>query len=112
MPASMLYIEDTAFEDCYDVTIKVPYNSVLDEYYNSHSFGNNSKIIRYDAPYYEKSELDKEKLERFLFEMKYKKEHNDYEFRKEMGLLTKEEYERENTWYLDMLSNRDDWDDL
>lgn len=112
LPASLFYIDDEAFKDCYGITIKVPFHSELDEFYNSHALGNDCEIIRYEAHYNGNLEEDKKKCERILFEQKNKRERDNYEFRKEMGLLTKEEYERENDLYLDVTNDQDDWDDI
>ena len=112
LPASLFYIDDEAFKDCYGITIKVPFHSELDEFYNSHALGNDCEIIRYEAHYNGNLEEDKKKCERILFEQNNKREHDNYEFRKEMGLLTKEEYEREYDLYLDVTNDQDDWDDI
>ena len=67
LPSSLLYIGNNAFEDCYNLIIKAPYNTELDEFYsNNHSLGNDCEIIRYDAPSCEKTEHDKKKLEKFI----------------------------------------------
>lgn len=108
LPSSLLYIENDAFEGCYNLVIKVPCHSELDELYNTHSLGDNCEIIRYDAPQYEKTELDKKKLEKFIIEMKYIRDRDDYEFRKDLGLLTKEEYEKENACHYDIMNDIDD----
>ena len=112
MPASLLYIEKAAFYDCSGVTIKVPSNSGIDVLLENCLLGDDCTIIKYDAPVYEKTEYDMNRLKKFLVEMKYKREKNDYEFLKEMGLLTKEEYDKENALYLDMMIDRDYLDDL
>ncbi len=112
LPASLLYIDKDAFKDCYGMTIKVPFHSELDDFFDSCTLEDDCKIIRYNAPAYKKTESDKNRLEKFLFEMKYKRNRDDYEFRKEMGLLTKEEFEEEYALYRDMMVDRDYWDDL
>ena len=108
LPSSLLYIEENAIDDCYQATIKLPYNSFLEEFYNNHSFGTECTIVRYNASYIGNPEADKKKLDLFLLEMKYKRERDDYEMRKEMGMLTREEIEQENAIYLDAMYNDTD----
>lgn len=103
LPASLRFIETNAFDDCHDLTIKVPHSSILDDFYNTHPFGDNCEFVRYKATYKGDWELDKKKCERFLAELRYKRERDDYESRKEMGLLTKEEIEREEAIYFDAI---------
>jgi len=110
IPSTLQHIDADAFEDCSNIVIEVPIGESLR--YWELKIDNVSMIVEYETSTMHNLEELKKKSESFIEAQNIRRKRNNLEFRAEMGLLTKEEYERENACYLDMLSNSDDWDDL
>ena len=60
-------------------------------------------IVEYDAESPNNLEDLKEKCRKFLTIQKFLREQHEREERREMGIMTKEEYDFENMMYFDML---------
>ena len=110
IPSTLQHIDDDTFEDCSNIIMEVPIGE--SPRYWELKIDNVSMIVEYETSTMHNVEELKKKSESFIETQNIRRKRNNLEFRAEMGLLTKEEYERENAWYLDMMSNRDDWDDL
>ena len=110
IPSTMLHIDNNAFVDCYDISLEVPIGTAAT--YKEMNLDGVAEIVEYDTNMSNNINELKASSENFIKIQNYKRERDDYEFRKEMGLLTKEEYERENAWYLDVMNEQDVWDDI
>ncbi len=96
IPATIQHIDDDAFVDCYELYLEVPRGTATK--YREMNFEEVVAIIEYDAEMPSNINELKSASEKFIKIQNYKREQDDYEFRKEMGLLTKEEYYREDAW--------------
>lgn len=96
IPATIQHIDDNAFIDCYELYLEVPRGTATK--YREMNFEGVAVITEYDAEMPSNINELKSASEKFIKFQNYKREQDDYEFRKEMGLLTNEEYYRENAW--------------
>lgn len=111
IPTTIQHIDDNAFVDCYELSLEVPRGTATK--YRELNLDGVSAIVEYDAEMSGDINELKAVSEKFIKIQNYKREQNDYEFRKEMGLLTKEEYDRENAWRYDFMDDPfDDYDDF
>lgn len=109
IPATIQHIDDNAFIDCYELYLEVPRGTATK--YREMNFEGVAVITEYDAEMPSNINELKSASEKFIKIQNYKREQDDYEFRKEMGLLTREEYDRENAWRYDIMDN-DPFDDF
>lgn len=106
IPTTLQHIDIDAFSDCSNITLEVPCGSA--SLYRNMNLEGISNIIEYNTTFNNKIAELKEKAENFINIQKYKREQNNFEFRKEMGILTKEEYESENGIFPDVSDEIDD----
>lgn len=106
IPTTLQYIDIDAFSDCSNITLKVPAGS--SSFYWDMELEGVSNIIEYESNIINNITELKKKAETFISIQKYKREQDNFEFRKEIGLITKEEYERENDIFTDMSEEIDD----
>lgn len=99
IPSTIQHIDIDAFEGCYDLKLEVPRNSSID--YEELNLDGDYEIIYYESSLPLNIEELKEKCNEYIKIQDFKKEQEEYEFRKELGIMTKEDYEEEH--FLDMM---------
>ena len=93
IPSTILHIDADAFESCYDLKLEVPKSSSIN--FKELNLDNSCEIIYYESSTPNNIEELKSKCDDYLKIQGYKKEQEESEFRKEMGIMTKEDYEEE-----------------
>lgn len=93
IPSTILHIDADAFESCYDLKLEVPKSSSIN--FKELNLDDSCEIIYYESSTPNNIEELKSKCDDYLKIQGYKKEQEESEFRKEMGIMTKEDYEEE-----------------
>ena len=93
IPSSIQHIDADAFEGCYDLKIEAPQNTLIN--FDELNLDGDYEIKYYESSIPNNSEELKSKCDEYLKIQNYKREQEEYEFRKEMGIMTKDDYEEE-----------------
>lgn len=105
LPSTLQHIDINCFGYSGYVTLEVPKG--MASYYRDLNIEGVVDIVEYDMKKPDNLEELKEKCEAFMSIQKYKREQREYEYRKEMGIMAKEDYEEEH--YLDMMDVIDNY---
>lgn len=100
IPATLQYIATDSFAGNCCLTLEVPQRTAL--HYHELNIEGVIDIIEYDAQTPNNVEKLKAKCEDFVKIQNAKRERYEYELRKELGIMTKEERDIENTFYFDI----------
>lgn len=103
IPSTILHIDTDAFESCYDLILEVPQNSPIN--FKELNLDDSCEIMYYESSTPNNIEELKSKCDDYLKIQGYKREQEEYEFRREMGIMTKEDYEEEQLF--DMMDEID-----
>lgn len=106
IPGTLQCIESNAFNSCYGITLEVPKGTSI--HYKQLNINGVEKIVEYDTIMPNNVEELKAKCDTFVIIQKSKRKSKDYESRKNMGLLTKEEIDHENYMLYGMMDDLDD----
>lgn len=101
IPSTIQHIDEYAFAGCDDIILEVPYSLVAK--YQEMELEGVGKVVGYDVELPQNSEVLKSKSDSFIKMQQFVRDEKSYELRKEIGLLTKEEYEMENDIYFDII---------
>jgi len=99
IPATLQYIDKSCFGCSGYVTLEVPKG--MASYYRDLNIEGVVGIVEYDIKKPDNLEELKKKCEAFMSVQKYKREQKEYEYRREMGIMTREDYDEEH--FLDMM---------
>lgn len=105
IPATLQHLDVSAFDSCDDITLEVPKGT--SSYYKKMNLEGVGEIIEYDAITPNNIDELKTKSDNFVRLQNYKREREDYEYRRQMGQLTREEYDIENIMFNDIMDNDD-----
>ena len=90
IPATLQHLETDAFEGCYEIYLEVPKGML--SHYEDLDIEEVVEITEYDAETPTNINELKRKSDSFIRKQNHKRERDDYNYRKEMGELTSEEY--------------------
>lgn len=103
IPATLQYIDIDCFGDSCHITLEVPKG--MASYYRDLKLEGVEDIIEYDTQMPYNIDVLKEKCEAFISVQKHIRDQKEYEFRKAVGLMTKDDYEEEH--YFDIMDSYD-----